>query len=101
MRDKQKSKAKRGLFWHLVICCGPIIILGWIGAKTVMPLAGSGPFPLFVGVLFLVLIGILLYRVASHLESEDAYESPDPDTRQQKKIRSQLECGPRHSKSKG
>jgi hypothetical protein len=85
MHDKQKSKAKRGLFWHLVICCGPIIILGLIGAKTVMPLAGFGRFPLLVGAFFLVLIGILLYRIASRSESEDAYESSDPDTRQRKK----------------
>ncbi len=80
MSDKQTNEVKSAFLWHIVICCGPIIVLSLIGTGAVMSWAASGPLLLIVGTLFLVLISMLLYRAANQPESAEEQMSTDPHT---------------------
>ena len=80
MPDEQTNEAKSAFLWHIVICCGPIIVLSLVGTGAVMLWAASGPILLIVGTLFLVLIGVLLHRAANQPESVEEQASSDPDT---------------------
>jgi len=103
MSDKQINEVKsaanevKSVFaWLIVICCGPIIVLGLVGSGVVMSLAASGPLLSIVGVIFLVLIGVLFYRAANQPELGEEHESTDPDKpHADKQLRSQSKCGPR------
>lgn len=80
MRDKHTHEAKGAFLWHIVICCGPIIVLSLVGTGTVMSWVGNGLLLLIVGVLFIALIAVLLYRSANSSESEGAHNTTDRDT---------------------